>query len=65
MSLPVNAEEDLTKISDLQVDQRDVGSPLRDVTAAHLRSHGHCYELLALLSFTDNRTSRTVEVSRR
>ncbi|KAL8270905.1 hypothetical protein Esti_005159 [Eimeria stiedai] len=46
------------------VDQRDVGSPLRDVTEAQLRSHGDRYELLALLSFTDNRTSRTVEVSK-
>ncbi|CDI80890.1 hypothetical protein, conserved [Eimeria acervulina] len=46
------------------VDQRDVGSPLRDITEADLRNHGECYELLALLSFTDNRTSRTVEVSR-
>ncbi|KAL8447560.1 hypothetical protein Emed_004348 [Eimeria media] len=44
------------------VDQRDVGSPLRDVTEAQLRSHGDRYELLALLSFTDNRTSRTVEL---
>ncbi|KAL8428692.1 hypothetical protein ACSSS7_007081 [Eimeria intestinalis] len=48
----------------LLVDQRDVGSPLRDVTEAQLRSHGDRYELLALLSFTDNRTSRTVEVSK-
>ncbi|CDI75398.1 hypothetical protein, conserved [Eimeria praecox] len=46
------------------VDQRDVGSPLRDITEADLRNHGESYELLALLSFTDNRTSRTVEVSR-
>ncbi|OEH79908.1 hypothetical protein cyc_05329 [Cyclospora cayetanensis] len=46
------------------VDQNDAGSPLRDVTEAQLRSHGHCYELLVLLSFTDNRTSRTVEVSK-
>lgn len=49
----------------IQVDQNDAGSPLRDVTEAQLRSHGHCYEILALLSFTDNRTSRTVEVSKR
>ncbi|CDJ65024.1 hypothetical protein, conserved [Eimeria necatrix] len=46
------------------VDQSDIGSPLRDITEADLRNHGECYELLALLSFTDNRTSRTVEVCR-
>lgn len=52
-------------ILSLQVDQSDIGSPLRDITEADLRNHGECYELLALLSFTDNRTSRTVEVCRR
>ena len=55
----------MARRSFFQVDQSDVGSPLRDVTEEELRDHGHCFEFLALLSFTDNRTSRAVEVSKR
>ncbi|PFH34791.1 hypothetical protein BESB_068240 [Besnoitia besnoiti] len=44
------------------VDTRDRDSPLREVTAGELQTEGGAYEILSLLSFTDNHTSRPVEI---
>ncbi|CBZ51725.1 conserved hypothetical protein [Neospora caninum Liverpool] len=44
------------------VDTRDRDSPLRDVTAEELKQEGSAYEILSFLSFTDNHTSRPVEI---
>ncbi|KEP60604.1 UNVERIFIED_CONTAM: hypothetical protein HHA_284530 [Hammondia hammondi] len=44
------------------VDTCDRDCPLREVTADELRHDGNAYEILSLLSFTDNHTSRPVEI---
>ncbi|PHJ24483.1 inward rectifier potassium channel protein [Cystoisospora suis] len=44
------------------VDSWTGDSPLRDVTPKELQEEGSAYEILSLLSFTDNHTSRPVEI---
>lgn len=49
----------------VQVDTWARDSPLRGVTPKELQEEGSAYEILSLLSFTDNHTSRPVEIRKR